>query len=144
MFPGWDTKLRSGNPDVMFGSGVLKKGVCMAKKAVKRTVKGARLSAMSIEEDQIVTGQPVAKGVVAVELARGKYTAGIWECSPGTFDWAYDADETCTIIEGEASVRIQGGQTVRFRAGDLVHFRKGMRTRWTIRKKILKTFVLYG
>ena len=116
----------------------------MTKKVVKRTVGKARLAAMPIEADQVVAGWPIARGAVAVELARGEYTAGIWECSPGTFDWDYDADETCTILQGEASVKVRGGQTVRFRAGDIVHFRKGMRTRWTVRKKILKTFVLYG
>jgi len=115
----------------------------MRKKIFTRTIRKCRLSAMPIPPGQVVSGRAVARGSVAVEIARGKYMAGVWECSPGTFDWDYDAEETCTIIKGEASVRVRGGEMVDFRAGDLVHFRKGMKTRWTVKKKILKTFVLY-
>lgn len=116
----------------------------MAKKIVMRIVAKARLAEMPIDPKQIIEGKPRARGMVAVEIDRGKYSAGIWECAPGTFDWDYEAEETCTILRGEAVVKVKGGETVRFGAGDLVHFSKGMRTRWTVKKKILKTFVLYG
>jgi uncharacterized cupin superfamily protein len=116
----------------------------MHTNVVKLTAATARLEAMPIEPSQIVSGRPVARGVVALELDGGAYSTGVWECSPGTFHWRYEADETCTILKGEATVEVEGGGTVRFKAGDLVHFRKGMRTRWTVRKKILKTFILYG
>ena len=61
----------------------------------------------------------------------------VWSCEPSTFDWSYDADETCYIIEGEANVK-GGGQEVSFGPGDIVTFPKGLECVWTVHKKIRK------
>jgi uncharacterized cupin superfamily protein len=45
----------------------------------------------------------------------------VWECGVSTFDWHYDSDETCLILEGQAVVEYNGG-SASFGAGDLVFF----------------------
>ena len=112
-------------------------------RTIIKPIRKTRLGAMSIPAEDIVSGHPVARGVVLATSKDGRCCAGIWSCTPGVFDWVYDGDETCTILEGEAVIKIKGGRSKRLRAGDFVNFPKGLKTRWTVKKRILKTFTLY-
>lgn len=111
--------------------------------ALIRRIKKTALKAMPIPRKDIVSGNPAGRGVVLAESKDGRYSAGIWSCTPGVFNWEYTGDETCTILSGEAEVKIKGSGLRRFGAGDIVCFSKGLKTQWTVKKKILKTFVFY-
>lgn len=63
----------------------------------------------------------------------------VWEKDVSEFEWHYDEDETCFIIEGEAEVKFDD-KLVKFESGDLVKFKKGLSCTWKINKKIKKYY----
>ncbi len=63
-----------------------------------------------------------------------------WECEPSTFDWEYDTDETCYVLEGKVKVKTPSGE-VEINKGDLAHFPKGLRCTWTVLEKIRKVYI---
>lgn len=67
-------------------------------------------------------------------------TKPIWECGVSEFDWYYDSEETCFLIEGEVTVE-HGGGSVSFGAGDYVVFPKGLSCVWKVTKPVKKHYV---
>ncbi len=65
----------------------------------------------------------------------------IWEKEASTFDWEYDMEETCLLIEGDVKVTAEGGQVAEFGAGDLVTFPRGLKCTWEIRQAVRKYYV---
>lgn len=63
----------------------------------------------------------------------------VWECEPSSFDWSYSSQETCLILEGEATVTFDGG-SVSFKEGDYVVFPKGLSCVWHVSKRIKKHY----
>lgn len=63
----------------------------------------------------------------------------IWECQPSTFDWHYDEQETCYILEGKVTVETDAG-SVSFEKGDLVVFPKGLSCKWVVHEKVSKHY----
>jgi len=64
----------------------------------------------------------------------------IWEKEVSRFDWHYDSDETCYLLEGQVAVTTPDGQSVRFGAGDMVHFPAGLSCTWDISIPVKKHF----
>jgi len=64
----------------------------------------------------------------------------VWECGVSKFDWHYDSEETCLIIEGEVTVTHDDG-SVSFNAGDYVVFPKGLSCVWNVTKPVKKHYV---
>jgi len=67
-------------------------------------------------------------------------TKPTWSCEVSTFDWHYDAEETCLLIEGEVTVDYNG-KSVSFRVGDLVIFPKGLACIWKVTKAVKKYYI---
>jgi len=65
----------------------------------------------------------------------------IWGKEVSEFPWTYDSNETCYILEGEATITPDGGESVLVTAGDLVTFPKGMSCTWKITKAIKKHYL---
>lgn len=68
---------------------------------------------------------------------------GTWEKEPSTFDWNYDEQETCLILEGSASVEAKNwpkAYSVSFGPGDWIVFPVGLKCVWTIKQKIKKKY----
>lgn len=62
-----------------------------------------------------------------------------WECEPSTFEWQYDEDETCYILEGKAKIKT-ATEEIEINKGDLVKFPKGLKCTWRIEEKIKKVY----
>jgi len=63
----------------------------------------------------------------------------IWECEPSKFDWMYEDEEHCYIIQG--SVKVIGSEnTVDIKTGDYVIFPKGLRCTWIVHESIKKYY----
>lgn len=63
----------------------------------------------------------------------------VWTKEVSHFDWYYDGDEECLILEGEVSVETnEGNYTVK--AGDFVTFKQGLKCVWNVRKPIRKHY----
>jgi len=62
------------------------------------------------------------------------------ECGVLKFDWYYDSEERCLIIEGEVRVDYDGG-SVYFGSGDCVVSHKGLSCVWKVSKPVKKHYV---
>lgn len=62
-----------------------------------------------------------------------------WECDVSTFDWSYDSDEVCYILDGKVKVNTPQ-EEVEIRKGDLVTFPKGLKCTWNVLQKIRKVY----
>ncbi len=63
----------------------------------------------------------------------------VWGCGVSEFDWFYDSEEHCLIIEGDVTVTWDGG-SVSFTAGDYVVFPKGLSCVWHVKKAVRKHY----
>jgi uncharacterized cupin superfamily protein len=64
----------------------------------------------------------------------------IWTCKVSEFDWYYDSEETCLIIEGEVTV-LYDSKSVSFTAGDYVIFPQGLSCVWQVKKPVKKHYI---
>ena len=71
----------------------------------------------------------------------GLLTAGLWDCSAGTFTWIFRRDEIVHIVEGE--VRVHDGPTTHVLVpGCVAYFPRGLETVWEVPTYVKKAFVL--
>jgi uncharacterized cupin superfamily protein len=63
----------------------------------------------------------------------------VWSCKVSEFEWFYDSEETCLIIEGEVVVKY-GSKSVSIVAGDYVVFPKGLSCVWQVNKSVKKYY----
>ena len=63
----------------------------------------------------------------------------IWTCDVSEFDWYYDSEETCLIIEGEVTVRYDS-KSVSFAEGDYVVFPQGLSCVWQVKRAVKKHY----
>lgn len=103
---------------------------------------GDGLPEMPINPDWIKGGDPVARGVILVQSEDQKLSCGLWQCSPGQFEWHFGWDEFARVIEGEATIREEGGDTYTIGPGDVVHFPLGIKTDWDVKKTVKKVFFI--
>jgi uncharacterized protein len=82
----------------------------------------------------------VVKSLTGDEISeRGIRNWPIWEKEISRFDWYYDSDEDCLILEGEVIVETsEGNYTIK--AGDFVTFSKGLKCVWDVKKPIRKHY----
>ena len=64
----------------------------------------------------------------------------VWTKEVSEFDWEYDKNETCYIVEGKAIVTPEGKPAVTIARGDMVFFPKGMKCVWKIIEPIEKHY----
>ncbi len=69
----------------------------------------------------------------------GVFLWPVWTKEPSRFDWTYEGDEQCYILEGEFTVETDKG-TVSVKPGDFVTFRKGLKCIWDIKKAVKKHY----
>ena len=85
---------------------------------------------MKIEVRTINDGEIAEKDVLAWPL---------WACEVSDFDWEYDQQESCLLLEGEVEVK-SNIETVKFGGGDFVVFPKGLKCRWKVIKPVRKHY----
>ena len=64
----------------------------------------------------------------------------VWSKGVSEFNWEYDQQETCYIIEGSAIITPENGEPVTINRGDMVVFPKGMKCIWKITEPIEKHY----
>jgi uncharacterized cupin superfamily protein len=64
-----------------------------------------------------------------------------WSSKPNHFDWEYDQEEHCYIIEGEATIETDT-QTITIEPGDYVIFPKALKCHWTVHQFLRKHYSL--
>ena len=67
----------------------------------------------------------------------GVFDWPVWECEPSIFDWHYDQEESCFILEGKITVKT-ASEEISIGPGDYVTFPKGLDCTWTVIEKVRK------
>lgn len=65
----------------------------------------------------------------------------VWRKEVSRFDWHYDREEVCYILDGEAIITTSEGETVTITRGDLVHFPAGMACEWEVTEAMEKHYI---
>jgi uncharacterized protein len=99
------------------------------------------LVSQPIEPSWIKEGVPVARAVTLSESPDTLLTAGLWDCTAGTFTWIFASDEIVHILEGEVRVR-DGNTSHRLVPGSVAYFPAGLETIWEVPKYVKKSFIL--
>ena len=63
----------------------------------------------------------------------------IWSCEVSEFNWEYDQQESCLLLEGEVEVK-SNIKTVKFGGGDFVVFPKGLKCKWKVIRPVRKHY----
>jgi len=63
----------------------------------------------------------------------------IWTCPASSFDYQYDDQETCLILEGQVTIEA-ADHKVSFGPGDIVIFPKGLSCKWIVSKAVKKHY----
>ena len=106
----------------------------------KLSIPQAKLDGWPLPQALILTGTPTASGAVLSKSADGCKVRGIWDCTPGSFRWDWNYDETIAVISGRATVALDGGRKLTLAAGDLAFFERGQGSVWTIHEQFRKGF----
>jgi len=85
---------------------------------------------MNIKIDRLTDEEVSNKGVLSWP---------IWTCEASEFDWEYDQQESCLLLEGEVEVK-SDIETVKFCGGDFVVFPRGLKCRWRVIKPVRKHY----
>ena len=69
-------------------------------------------------------------------VKRGIKNWPLWEKEPSHYEWIYDCDEECYIIEGDFNIETDEG-TFHFMTGDFITFKDGLHCVWDIRRDVV-------
>jgi uncharacterized cupin superfamily protein len=82
---------------------------------------------------EVIVRKPTEREVVEMQ------SKPVWECEVSEFNWHYDSEETCLIIEGNVTV-LYGDKSVSFAEGDFVVFPKGLSCVWQVKRAVKKYY----
>jgi uncharacterized protein len=111
--------------------------------ALKVSVADVDLDPFPVPPEWVIEGDPQASAVILWRSTDGKQCMGVWECTPGLFDWTH-TDETATIQQGRVTVTLEDGKTFELEPGDVVFFPEGTKSRWQVHDTVKKTFHLHA
>ena len=89
----------------------------------------------------VVAGAPKARTWCHYTSEDGTALSGLWECTPGSFDVAYDDWEFCHLISGACTITREHGTPVGLKAGDGFVLEPGFKGRWEVTETMTKHFV---
>jgi uncharacterized cupin superfamily protein len=98
------------------------------------------LTPLPIEPTWIKAGAPFARAVRLSQSPDSLLTAGLWDCTAGTFTWIFDMDEIVHILEGDVRVR-EGSVTHHLVPGSVAYFPRGLETVWEVQNYVKKSFI---
>jgi len=82
----------------------------------------------------------IIEKLTEAEIAERKIKSWpIWTKEVSRFDWFYDNEEECLILEGEFVVHTDEGD-YNVKPGDFVTFKKGLKCIWEVKKPIRKHY----
>jgi len=85
-------------------------------------------------------GKVIIKQLTENEITDRKIrTWPVWEKEVSRFDWKYDGDEECLILEGEVYIETENGN-FNIKPGDFVTFGKGLHCTWNITSPVKKHY----
>ncbi len=108
--------------------------------AATTSISQAELASWSLPPDWILEGTPDARGAVISRSDDSRIIRGVWECTPGTFNWVFSYDETLVVVSGRATVELDTGERVELAPGVMAFFGRGHDSKWTVHETLRKGF----
>lgn len=94
--------------------------------------------------EKIASGTPQTTFQILHASKDERFTAGIWECTPGKWRTHYlTDDEFCTLIEGHVVLTPESGPAQEFKAPASFIIPQGFKGTWEAVTKVRKYFVIY-
>jgi uncharacterized cupin superfamily protein len=115
----------------------------VAAGALKVHVVDVSLDPFPVPAEWVIEGDPQGSAAILWKSADGKQCMGIWECTPGLFDWMH-TDETASIQQGRVTVTLEDGKTLELGPGDAAFFPEGTKSRWHVHETVRKSFHLHA
>jgi len=114
----------------------------MPNPIVLETAAAAELDPEPIPKDWILSGAPVATGKKLAKSWDLTSYVMVWDCTPGSFNWHYNKDETLVVLTGEVFISEGDGQERRLGPGDLAFFPGGTSAKWRVTERVRKVAVV--
>ncbi len=92
---------------------------------------------------RVRAGTPQHSGLHLMGDADSPTQAGVWECSPGVFDYTFPDNELCKIVSGEVLLTDPHGNTRRLASGGILITERGDTLTWDIRQTVRKVFLTW-
>ncbi len=108
--------------------------------AGKLNIPSADLQSWPLPPEIVLTGAPRASGTVLSKSADGRIVRGLWDCTPGSFRWNWNYDETIVVVSGRVTVTLDDGRKVELNPGDMAFFERGQGSVWTVHEHFRKGF----
>jgi len=94
--------------------------------------------------DDVLEGQPNARIHWVRPEGNGSQAAGVFRCDPSVFRYAWDADETIHVLEGEVRIEVDGADSFTLGPGGIASFSAGDSGVWNVLAPFCEVFVLSG
>lgn len=93
--------------------------------------------------DRVISGSPAFETWSTYESADGKYCAGLWRATPGSWRIVYTEWEYCEILEGTSIVTAADGMSRTLKAGDRFVIEPGFVGVWLVVDTTTKRYVIH-
>ena len=90
-----------------------------------------------------IEGNPVHTGRFDVGGFGMRTMIGVWECTPGKFEYTYPGDEMCTLTKGKIQLLCENGEIHNYSSGDTFYTRKNEVATWTVIETVRKIFSIH-
>lgn len=114
----------------------------MSESIVLAAAAEADLNLEPIPNAWISGGSPVASSKKLAKSADFTSYVMVWECTPGTFTWHYNKDETLVVVSGEVFITDGEKPERRLGPGDWAFFPGGSSAHWRVTQTVRKVAVL--
>jgi uncharacterized cupin superfamily protein len=100
---------------------------------------------LALDASRLAAGSPVPQQFVrnAFTDATGRFFAGIWRSSPGTWRVGYTENELCVLTEGVVRISDDTGRSWTYRAGDCFVMPAGFHGTWEVLETARKFYAIY-
>ena len=97
----------------------------------------------SLDFVKVRAGTPQHAGTHLLGDADSPTQAGVWECTPGVFDYTFPDHEMCKIVSGDVVLTDPQGHSHRIGPGAVLITQRGDTLTWDIRKTVRKVFLTW-
>ena len=103
-------------------------------------IANTELASWPLPGDWILEGTPEATGAVLSRSDDSRIIRGVWQCTPGRFNWMFSYDETLVVVSGRATVELDTGEQVELEPGVMAFFGRGHDSTWVVHETLRKGF----
>ncbi len=93
---------------------------------------------------KVLEGNPEPAGRFDVGGPETRTMVGVWQCTPGKFEYTYPGDEICTLLAGRIRLTDEDGKVHEYTAGDTFYTRKGEVAVWEVIETMRKIFFVHN